>query len=303
MYLLGRDHWADTKISHNWCKEEPTTSSIKALGLQVRGGSSSEDKHNYLGRKRGWGVGRATCSPRGLEGGRHITPICPTQGLPKIRFFSAKARKAWANPEGLVPTPLWQEALCLSLTRTRTRTVSGPHVYSQTHSCRWEQLPQPLTLGFWQVTVLLFVKHSRNQRMREARRTAEDVGMLSWGAPAVVADLTFLSLKLQEKEAVSASCPSRVPGILRTGHLLQIGLVSHAGCLLGMDEAATAGIPTLPAACRAGASLLSLASLSCLHQPWRFLVIGRFLRMLVNRENKGCGTPDSVRQLSWWPFA
>lgn len=138
--------------------------------------------------------------------------------------------------------------------------------------------------------------------MRETGRTAEDRGMLSWGTPAAVADLTFLSLKLQEKEAVRASCPSRVPGIPGTGHLLQIGLVSHAGCLLGTDEVATAGIPTLRAACRAGASFLSLASLSCLHQPWRFLVIGKFLRMLVSREKSGCGTPDSVRQLPWWPL-
>ena len=47
--------------------------------------------------------------------------------------------------------------------------------------------------------------------MREVERTAEDGGMLSWKTPAVVADLTFLSLKLQEKEAVRVSCPSKVP--------------------------------------------------------------------------------------------
>lgn len=66
-------------------------------------------------------------------------------------------------------------------------------------------------MGFWQVTGLVFVKHSRNQRMQEVERTAEDGGMLSWKTPAVVADLTFLSLKLQEKEAVRVSCPSKVP--------------------------------------------------------------------------------------------
>ena len=105
MYLLGRDHWADAKISHNRCKEEPTISSIKALGLQVRVGSSSEDEHNYLGRKRGW-QGESNMQPQGLGGRETHYPHLPrSQGLPKIRFFSAKARKAWANPEGLVPTP------------------------------------------------------------------------------------------------------------------------------------------------------------------------------------------------------
>lgn len=82
MYLLERGHWGDAKISYNWCKEEPTISSIKALGLQVRVGSSSEDKHNYLVRKRRW-RGESNMQPQGL-GGRPITPIClGPRGFPR----------------------------------------------------------------------------------------------------------------------------------------------------------------------------------------------------------------------------
>lgn len=78
--------------------------------------------------------------------------------------------------------------------------------------------------------------------------------------------------------------------------------VNHAGRLLGTDEVATAGVPSVgqPGWQKPG-FFLGLARLASIR--WvPGLLTRKFLTLTVSNENLGCGPPDSIRWLSGQSF-
>ena len=87
MYLLERGHWGDAKISHNWCKGEPTISSIKALGLQVRVGLIIWGQAQLFGQEEKVAGGEQHAAPGAWREGDPLPPFAQDPGASQDKVF------------------------------------------------------------------------------------------------------------------------------------------------------------------------------------------------------------------------